>query len=165
MARGVRHSPRGRQRGLLQVNPPLRMALAVPTLRPPAQRNPGADAPLCPRCDDVVRGGLFCEHVVVNVLFNEWGMLLTMRSSGNWEHHGGKVEVGESYAEAAAREMDEEVGLRVPLLEVGSWQTVAEQAHVLRVFHLFVGVVYEQAPVLRERQRGSVLSVQAGWVR
>ena len=58
-------------------------------------------------------------HVVVGVVENERReVLLTRRAEhvdqgGLWEFPGGKVETGESVADALARELNEELGIRV----------------------------------------------------
>ena len=56
--------------------------------------------------------------VVAAVLIEEGRVLVsrrlaTDRFGGTWEFPGGKVEVGESHAEALARELDEELGITV----------------------------------------------------
>ena len=64
--------------------------------------------------------------VAVGVLFNERDeFLLTSRPEGKvyagyWEFPGGKLEAGESVQQALARELEEELGIRVT--EVQPWR-------------------------------------------
>jgi 8-oxo-dGTP pyrophosphatase MutT (NUDIX family) len=63
-------------------------------------------------------------------VYNASGQLLTVRKRGTdkFMHPGGKPEAGESAAQAASRELLEEVGIAVPsedLELMGVWQAVA----------------------------------------
>ncbi|HKU34463.1 MAG TPA: NUDIX domain-containing protein [Paenarthrobacter sp.] len=63
-------------------------------------------------------------------VYNQAGQLLTVRKRGTdkFMHPGGKPEVGESAAQAASRELLEEVGIDVPPAELepmGVWHAVA----------------------------------------
>ncbi|MDO5752770.1 NUDIX domain-containing protein [Arthrobacter sp.] len=63
-------------------------------------------------------------------VYDPAGRLLTVRKSGTskFMHPGGKPEVGESAAEAGARELAEEVGVHVPASELelmGVWTGTA----------------------------------------
>jgi 8-oxo-dGTP diphosphatase len=68
-------------------------------------------------------------------VFDAAGRLLTVRKRGTdrFMHPGGKPEAGESAAEAASRELDEEVGIRIApqdLELLGTWlATAANEDH------------------------------------
>lgn len=126
---------------------------------------PGAAAPMCDDCVRVAMDG-FLDHVVAVAIAREGDdgnvvSLMVQRAATNaklplhWEDPGGKVEFGESYAAAALREMEEEVGLprSVQITKVGS------MTNSKRKIHVFVGeapVGWE--PTLREGQEA------AAWV-
>lgn len=66
-------------------------------------------------------------HVAVGVIMNNGHIFLTKRhqeahQGGKWEFPGGKVEVGESVAQALSRELKEEVSIDVlacqPFMEI-----------------------------------------------
>lgn len=81
-------------------------------------------------------------HVVAAAIFNEQQQVLIARrpghlhQGGKWEFPGGKVEPGESNAEALKRELSEELGIRVrshqPLIQVR--HRYPDRAVVLEVF-------------------------------
>ncbi|NRQ43238.1 8-oxo-dGTP diphosphatase MutT [Rheinheimera sp. YQF-2] len=57
-------------------------------------------------------------HVAVGVIMQQQRILLALRSSkqhqgGKWEFPGGKVEAGETVAQALSRELQEEVAINV----------------------------------------------------
>jgi len=79
---------------------------------------------------------------VVTVLLEENGKLLMGRrmlppSAKRWEFLGGKIEKGESVVEAAAREIREEIGVKINSIE---FVTIATSYHkeVGRRFRVFV---------------------------
>lgn len=93
-------------------------------------------------------------HVIAAVIEVTGRLLIAQRPShkrhgGKWEFPGGKLEPGESYHEAAARELTEELGVRVV-------QTSAPQFSVSdpeSVFVIdFVPTVIEGLPEAREHQ-------------
>ncbi|GHE95083.1 8-oxo-dGTP diphosphatase MutT [Thalassotalea profundi] len=66
-------------------------------------------------------------HVAVGVILSDKQVFLTKRAEhvhqgGKWEFPGGKVETGESVAQALYRELKEEIGIEVlsclPLVEI-----------------------------------------------
>jgi 8-oxo-dGTP diphosphatase len=82
-------------------------------------------------------------HVAVGVIVDEAGRILITRRAasthqgGLWEFPGGKVEPGESVQEALARELYEELGIRIgpaaiPLLEIQ--HSYADKAVLLDVW-------------------------------
>jgi 8-oxo-dGTP diphosphatase len=85
-------------------------------------------------------------QVAVGVLFNADGQfLLTTRPSGkayegHWEFPGGKVEAGETVAQALVRELQEEIGITV--FDPQTWRTeridyphALVELHFCKVFH------------------------------
>ena len=77
-------------------------------------------------------------RIVVSAVcvFNPAGMLLTVRKRGTsmFMHPGGKPEAGESAAQAAARELAEEVGIVIDPRELrlmGVWIADAANAPLL----------------------------------
>lgn len=68
----------------------------------------------------------------VAVIWNEWGQIIidkrrqTGEMAGLWEFPGGKIESGETVAECIAREIEEELGIRV---EVGDRLMSIEHAY------------------------------------
>jgi 8-oxo-dGTP diphosphatase len=86
--------------------------------------------------------------VAVGVLSQADGaFLLTSRPQGKvyagyWEFPGGKLEAGESVAQALARELSEELGLQVDVADVQLWkQQMVDYPHALvrlnfcKIFH------------------------------
>jgi 8-oxo-dGTP diphosphatase len=76
--------------------------------------------------------------VAVGVLLQADGaFLLTSRPQGKvyagyWEFPGGKLEAGESIAQALARELSEELGLQVNVADVQLWkQQLVDYPHAL----------------------------------
>ncbi|MEW6353867.1 MAG: Nudix family hydrolase [Pseudomonadota bacterium] len=100
----------------------------------------------------------FPQHVVAAAIFNERAeVLLALRPAhlhqgGLWEFPGGKVEPGEDVCGALARELDEELGIRVtrarPLIRVH--HTYPDKAVLLDVWRV---EEFSGAPVAREGQR------------
>ncbi|HET6299405.1 MAG TPA: (deoxy)nucleoside triphosphate pyrophosphohydrolase [Kribbella sp.] len=90
------------------------------------------------------------RQVVVGVAVVRDGKVLAALRSGDqggWEFPGGKVEPGESEQAAGARELAEELGLRVRIGPVlGSGQPIGER-YLLRVY---VAQLTAGEPVLRE---------------
>jgi 8-oxo-dGTP diphosphatase len=90
------------------------------------------------------------RQVVVGVaLIREGKVLAALRggAEGGWEFPGGKVEPGESDEEAAARELAEELGLRVAVgPSLGIEEPIGER-YLLRVY---AAELVEGTPVLHE---------------
>lgn len=84
-----------------------------------------------------------------------WARELTLPELGQWwEIPGGGIEAGESYADAAARELAEEAGLRIMPEQVGppTWRRTATYRHrgTRRLQHEVIAVVRlgEAAPTI-----------------
>lgn len=78
-----------------------------------------------PKSPSVTPLGLVDVAVGVLIRMSDGAFLLTSRPSGKpyagyWEFPGGKVEAGESVEDALARELSEEIGVKVKRAEV--WQ-------------------------------------------
>jgi 8-oxo-dGTP diphosphatase len=96
-------------------------------------------------------------HVVAAVLRDRRGRILLARRTagrdlaGAWEFPGGKVEPGESPEAALARELEEELGIRIgastPLIRVPQ-----AYAHKRIVLDVRIVAAYEGVPHGRERQ-------------
>lgn len=124
-----------------------------------AEKDPQADAPMCDRCVFAVVDGRRKHVVAVVVVRVEAGVarsLMVQRPEGvpeplKWHDPGGKVELMESYLEAASREMNQEVNLPMEtvLREVTTWLV----PNADRVMHVFVADAPEGwEPVMKERQ-------------
>ena len=81
-------------------------------------------------------------EVAVGILLREDGaMLLSTRQPGKpyagyWEFPGGKLEAGESVAEALARELHEELGLAIAPSDVQAWrEQLVDYPHALVRLH------------------------------
>jgi mutator protein MutT len=102
----------------------------------------------CPEPDLEVAGAVLCDGDRV---------LLDRRARGParalWDTPGGKVEPGEAPAAALARELDEELGLRVvePGAEVARFDALDPTGRVLR-HHVFALSVKRGEPRAREGQ-------------
>jgi 8-oxo-dGTP diphosphatase len=90
------------------------------------------------------------RQVVVGVAVIRDGKVLAALRGGvgaGWEFPGGKVEAGERDEEAAARELSEELGLRVEIgASLGLEEPIGEQ-YLLRVY---AAELIEGTPVLHE---------------
>jgi 8-oxo-dGTP diphosphatase len=99
-----------------------------------------SDSPLIADGDLTRQGGpdRAVVDVAVGVLLQADGaFLLTSRPQGKvyagyWEFPGGKLEAGESVAQALARELSEELGLQVEVADVQLWkQQLVDYPHAL----------------------------------
>ena len=99
-----------------------------------------SDSPLIADGDLTRQGGpdRAVVDVAVGVLLQADGaFLLTSRPQGKvyagyWEFPGGKLEAGESVAQALARELSEELGLQVEVANVQLWkQQLVDYPHAL----------------------------------
>ena len=95
--------------------------------------------------------------VAVGVLFNPDGtFLVTSRPEGKpypgyWEFPGGKLEAGETVAQALARELHEELGIQIGL--VTSWKVeVVDYPHALVRLHFCKVFEWKGALEMREAQ-------------
>ncbi len=92
-------------------------------------------------------------RVFVAVVDGEGRVLAHQRDSGPWSLPGGALEVGESLEECAAREVDEETGVRMSDLRIVT--ALSDPAHVIVNRD---GVPHQQVTVLASaRYAGGVL--------
>ncbi len=104
-------------------------------------------------------------EVAVGILLQPDGrFLLTSRPPGKvyagyWEFPGGKLEPGESVAQALARELHEELGLRIEPASVSRWrEQLVDYPHALVRLHFCRVTAWQGALQMREGQ-------QAAWER
>jgi 8-oxo-dGTP diphosphatase len=97
--------------------------------------------------------------VAVGVLIDPQGrFLLTSRPSGKvyagwWEFPGGKLERGETVAEALARELREELGIVIAVADVRPWNTTrVDYAHARVRLHFCKVFAWQGAFEMREGQ-------------
>ena len=123
-----------------------------------------ADAHL-PRQGAAEGGARPVVEVAVGILLQPDGrFLLTSRPPGKvyagyWEFPGGKLEPGESVAQALARELHEELGLRIEPMAVTRWREQrVDYPHALVHLHFCRVTAWQGALQMREGQ-------QAAWQR
>jgi len=98
-------------------------------------------------------------EVVAGIIWNARRdeLLLTLRKPGQhqenlWEFPGGKLEPGESQFDALARELAEELGLKVE--KASAWMSVShEYADKSVLIHFWNVYDFSNEPVAREDQR------------
>ena len=132
-----------------------------------------ADAHL-PRAEAGTGSGPQARNVVdvaVGVLLQPDGrFLLTSRPEGKvyagyWEFPGGKLEAGESVAQALARELHEEIGLVIDPADVTAWrEQLVDYPHALVRLHFCKVRQWQGAFEMREQQQMAwqQLPVQVG---
>lgn len=98
--------------------------------------------------------------VAVGVLIRENGsFLLTSRPagkvySGYWEFPGGKLEAGETVAQALKRELHEEIGIDITVVQ--PWKTeMVDYPHALVRLHFCKVAEWTGVMQMREEQRSS----------
>lgn len=89
--------------------------------------------------DDAHRDGTPHQIAVVYVVNDKGEILIQVRTDGYFDHSAaGHVDPGESYEEAAARELSEELGINEVILEyVGHGRTRNEKYGTKVVSHVF----------------------------
>jgi 8-oxo-dGTP diphosphatase len=103
-------------------------------------------------------------QVVVGVALVHGGRVLAARrsypsaSAGRWEFPGGKVDVGETPAEAAGREIAEELGCRV---EVTGWLAPEVRISDGLVLRVATAVLVDGEPVPRDGEHDAVRWLRA----
>ncbi|HMN58623.1 MAG TPA: NUDIX domain-containing protein [Ottowia sp.] len=118
-----------------------------------------------PRQGTAAGGARPVVEVAVGILLQPDGrFLLTSRPPGKvyagyWEFPGGKLEPGESVAQALARELHEELGLRIEPASVSRWrEQLVDYPHALVRLHFCRVTAWQGALQMREGQ-------QAAWER
>jgi 8-oxo-dGTP diphosphatase / 2-hydroxy-dATP diphosphatase len=91
------------------------------------------------------------QHLTLVIPYNNSRILLGMKKrgfgEGRWNGFGGKVEAGESYKEAARREIFEEAGIIIPnLVNRGTLRFTFENEEHIFVVHLFSSNEWEGEP-------------------
>ena len=92
------------------------------------------------------------HRVAAVFVFNQAGELYIQvhKRDGKWDHSvGGHVQKGETYAEAAAREAEEELGITLPLTEIATSLAGEEYSYEQHLFGLYtcaVGPEWEFVP-------------------
>lgn len=131
-----------------------------------------ADAPFMQADAHLPRSGAGAHrplvHVAVGVLMRDDGaFLLTTRPAGKvyagyWEFPGGKLEAGETVAQALARELHEEIGFAPAASAICAWRELrVDYPHALVQLHFCQVRVGPAAPPLhmREGQRHAWLTL------
>lgn len=94
------------------------------------------------------------------LITNEEGRVLLVRNrSGNWTLPGGKARPGETLRDAAKREVKEETGLKVRILEVTPHRHVRTHAGSCRRCVVF------DAEIRKGRPRPSAEITEIAWVK
>lgn len=113
----------------------------------------------------VAQGLLLAAFAVVR---NRQGQVLLVRRAddGNWELPGGRVEVGESAASAAAREVAEEAGVLIQVVGVAG--VYSDPRHVLSyqgegAYQQVAICFHARAPRLSNPEPDGAETTDAGW--
>ena len=102
--------------------------------------------------------------VVCAILKGSGGFFVAQRpydksEGGMWEFPGGKIHDGESPEEAIIREIDEELGINVVVLEVLDAVVVPKKSSTLRLIPIRVSAE-GQTPELKEHLQGRFLELE-----
>lgn len=104
--------------------------------------------------------------VVAAVIRDEEGRLLVAqrpahaRHGGQWEFPGGKLDPGETLAEAARRELEEELSLELVSAAAKPVFTADDPGHPFRIH--FLPVAARGTPILHEHDAVAWVSIPAG---
>ncbi len=106
-------------------------------------------------------------HIVAGIIFNQdkSQVFITKRpddkhKGGFWEFPGGKVEVGETIEQAMARELDEEIGIRVTEQSLFEHLEFDYTDKSLK-FDFILVTDFEEQPYGKEGQQGEWVSLEA----
>lgn len=105
---------------------------------------------------------------VGGIVVHEGHLLMVQRATppgvGRWSIPGGKVEAGESLADALRREVAEETGLRVRVGEMTGWVELISGDHHFVILDFACSLQESGEPRLPEPRAGDE-EIHAGWVR
>lgn len=104
-------------------------------------------------------------QVGVAVFVHKNGKVLIMRrqgshGAGTWSVPGGHLEYGETVAECAVREVEEETGLRIKVSHSGAWtETVFQEEgkHYITLYVWAKDLGYDEEPKIMEPNKCSEL--------
>ncbi len=106
-------------------------------------------------------------HIVAGIIFNQdkSQVFITKRpddkhKGGFWEFPGGKVEVGETIEQAMARELDEEIGIRVTEQSLFEHLEFDYTDKSLK-FDFILVTDFEEQPYGKEGQQGEWVSLES----
>ncbi|MEZ9701868.1 8-oxo-dGTP diphosphatase MutT [Vibrio sp. 10N.261.46.E12] len=106
-------------------------------------------------------------HIVAGIIFNQdkSQVFITKRpddkhKGGFWEFPGGKVEIGETIEQAMARELDEEIGIKVTEQSLFEHLEFDYTDKSLK-FDFILVTDFEQQPYGKEGQQGEWVSLES----
>ncbi|PTP62633.1 8-oxo-dGTP diphosphatase MutT [Vibrio splendidus] len=106
-------------------------------------------------------------HIVAGIIFNQdkSQVFITKRpddkhKGGFWEFPGGKVEAGETIEQAMARELDEEIGIKVTDQSLFEHLEFDYSDKSLK-FDFILVTDFEQQPYGKERQQGEWVDLES----